>query len=185
MNQAISWLAPRIAWVVLAIPIAFGSAGLITGLDHRPGTPAREELTWGGDQMLTPGLNSIVAGMNPVALDFDALAQQARSAIAALDSANPAALNQAIATGGTLVDKITVETTRLRSQLRALPGIGTNSTLQLSPDVITRWTTVDKASWRLDNGHRGELGGALGRQRNGESAGDLAPGPRHAAWARP
>lgn len=143
MNQAISWIVPRLAWIVLAIPIALGSAGLITGLDHRPGTSAREELTWGGDQLLTPGLDTIVTGLNPVALDFDALGEQARSAIAALVAADPAALNKSIATGQILVDKITVETTTLRSQLRALPGIGTNSTLQLSPDVIGRWTTVD------------------------------------------
>jgi hypothetical protein len=143
LNQAISWIVPRLAWIVLAIPIALGSAGLITGLDHRPGTSAREELTWGGDQLLTPGLDTIVTGLNPVALDFDALGEQARSAIAALVAADPAALNKSIATGQILVDKITVETTTLRSQLRALPGIGTNSTLQLSPDVIGRWTTVD------------------------------------------
>lgn len=143
MNQAISWLLPRLAWVVLAILIALGSAGLVTGLDHRPGTPARAELTWDADQLVGPGLDRIVQRLGPVALDFDALGQQARTAIAALVAADPAALNRAIATGQTLVDKITVETTQLRSQLRALPGIGSDATLRLSPEIIARWVTVD------------------------------------------
>ena len=66
------------------IPIALGSAGLVTGLDHRPGTPLRPELTWQGDPAIKPGLmrsSTDLIRSRPTSI---ALAAQARIAIAAL-----------------------------------------------------------------------------------------------------
>ncbi len=143
MRQSIAWLLVRFAWIALIILIALGSAGLVTGLDHRPGTPQRAELTWQGDSAIKPGLDSVVVDLAPLSTDFDALGAQARTAIAALVSSDPAALDAAIVDGQALVDKITAATTGLQTRLRGLPGIGPSAESRLSPEMIDRWSTAD------------------------------------------
>ena len=45
-----------LAWLLAAFTIAAGGAGVVAVVSHQPGTAAREELTWGADQAIRPGL---------------------------------------------------------------------------------------------------------------------------------
>ena len=124
--------------------VAFGSAGLVTALDHRPGGLARAELTYSADQALRAPLEVIVHDLDPLALDFDALGSQGRTALAALVASDPNTLDRAISTGQTLVEKIGVETVGLRQRLAALPGTGPGAEGRISLDLLARVATVGR-----------------------------------------
>src|SRR3954466_7221415 len=88
----VSWVLARIGWLAAALIVALGSAGLVQALDHRPGSPARAELTWSADEAVRVPLERIVTDLDPIALDFDALGAQGRAALAALVASDPDAL---------------------------------------------------------------------------------------------
>src|SRR3954451_24667212 len=102
----ISHVLSRIGWIPATLIVPLGAAGLITALDHRPGTPSRAELTYAADQAVRAPLEGVVHDLDPIALDFDALGAQGRLALAALVTPDPDALDAAIKTGDTLVNKI-------------------------------------------------------------------------------
>ena len=144
-SSAASWLLARIGWLAAALIVALGSAGLVAALDHRPGSPARAELTWSGDQAVGTPLAAIVHDLDPLALDFDALGSQGRAALAALVASNPDALDAALNVGDTLVTKIGVETASINQRLAALPNTGPGSEGRLSSDLRIRVAMVAKA----------------------------------------
>jgi hypothetical protein len=141
----IAWFLSRIGWIAAALIVALGSAGLVQALDHRPGSPARAELTWSADQAVRVPLEGIITDLNPIALDFDALGAQGRQALAALVASDPDALDNTLKVGQTLVQKINVETAGVRDRVNALPGIGPGSEGRLSSDLRVRVATVQRA----------------------------------------
>ena len=116
----------------------------MTALDHRPGTPAREELTWTTDQAVRPALESLVTDLGPVAADFDALAAHGRTAIAALAAADSNAIDGNIAAGQVLVEKITAETAALRERIATFPGTGPGQETRLGAAVLARIVMVGR-----------------------------------------
>ena len=145
LPPAASWLLSRIGWIAATLIIALGAAGLVTALDHRPGSAARAELTWSADQAVRAPLESIVSDLDPIALDFDALGAQGRAALAALVATDPDALDAALAEGETLVEQIGVETAAVQQRIAALPGTGPGSEGRLSSDIRVRLATVSRA----------------------------------------
>ena len=145
LPNAASWLLARVGWLAAAVIVALGSAGLVQALDHRPGSAARAELTWAADEAVRGPLEGIVKGLDPIALDFDALGAQGRAALAALVAGNPDSLDATLQTGQVLVTKINVETGQVRDAVNALPGIGPGSEGRLSSDLRVRVATVQRA----------------------------------------
>jgi len=62
-----------LAWLVAAVVIALGSAGIVGGLDHLPTTGARPELTYGADRQMAPGLDAATADLRTLSDQVDAL----------------------------------------------------------------------------------------------------------------
>lgn len=145
LPSPVAWILSRIGWIAAALIVALGSAGLVQALDHRPGSPARAELTWSADQAVRVPLEGIVTDLNPIALDFDALGAQGRAALAALVASDPDALDNTLKLGGTLVQKINVETAAVRDRVNALPGIGPGAEGRISSDLRVRVATVQRA----------------------------------------
>lgn len=145
LPPAASWLLSRIGWIAATLIIALGAAGLVTALDHRPGSAARAELTWSADQAVRAPLESIVGDLDPIALDFDALGAQGRAALAALVATDPDALDAALSEGETLVEQIGVETAAVQQRIAALPGTGAGAEGRLSSDIRVRLATVSRA----------------------------------------
>ena len=56
--QLIRTLVLAIAWLAAALLIALGGAGIIAARNHLPGTSARPELTWTGDQAAVPAMDA-------------------------------------------------------------------------------------------------------------------------------
>ncbi|HEY0443474.1 MAG TPA: hypothetical protein VGC90_04550, partial [Candidatus Limnocylindrales bacterium] len=114
--NAIAYLA---VWLVAIELIALGAAGLVAAIDHQPGTAARAELTWAGDQAIEPALNAATANLVSLGSDVDRLGVLGRGALAALASSQWDDLDSAVNDGGVLVLQIRAETDRLRTAVLA------------------------------------------------------------------
>jgi hypothetical protein len=131
-------------WVVVMVLVALGSAGLIASLDHPPGSPARQELTWVGDSALAPKLATGRTQLEEIGGQLDRLGTLARGSLAAAIADKTATVDQAIADGTALVGQIDLETDLLTAGLLALPGVGPNPDLHLSrPTQETLHLMVD------------------------------------------
>lgn len=126
-------------WVAIIVVIALGAAGIVTGLDHPPGTDARADLTAAGDAEVTPMLDAANADLSALADQVEALGTQARGALAALNGADPTTSEAAIAQGDLLVIDVTARTAALRRELVAVPYVGTpEAGLTISDAIVAR-----------------------------------------------
>jgi hypothetical protein len=126
-----------LVWLAIIVVIAFGAAGLVTGLDHLPGTSTRPELTATGDAQVTPLLAAAEADLAALAEQVDALGTQGRGALAALNGADTTTGDAAIAAGDRLVADVIVRTTALRRELAAVPYLSSaDAGLHVSDGVI-------------------------------------------------
>ena len=71
--------------------IALGAAGLVTALDHPPGSTGRTDLSAPNDAEVTARLDAAETDLNALADQVEALGTTARSALASLNGADPAA----------------------------------------------------------------------------------------------
>ena len=138
---------PPDAALSLSIVIVFGLgiAGLVTAMAHRPGTDSRSELTWRADQAIAPALDTATAELDRIATDFEELGRHGRLAIAALTTGDAAQLQEAMAEGQLLVDRIAGAVAGVRSRLATLPGFGPVQARYFSPETIERWNDINAA----------------------------------------
>ena len=97
--QVAKRVAIALAYLLILVAVALGSAGIVAMWSHPPGTAARAELTWHGDSTLTPHLDAAQTDLADVAASVDRLALLARGALAALNSTDHAAFSSALADG--------------------------------------------------------------------------------------
>lgn len=128
-----------IVWLAIIVVIALGAAGIVTGLDHPPGTAARADLTAAGDAEVTPLLDAAEADLSALADRVEALGTQARGALSALNGADPLTGQAAIATGDRLVADVAARTSALRRSLADVPYVGTpEAGVSISEVVVAR-----------------------------------------------
>jgi hypothetical protein len=135
----------RLLWLVLALAIAFGSAGLVAFLDHDPGTTARAELTWRGDQGIEPALDAALADLQALDAELERLADVAKDAIVAMVARDSATLATLVDQGATRIAGIDRSAAELRSDLAALPGTGPHEALRLSEATLARRAALAEA----------------------------------------
>jgi hypothetical protein len=121
-------------WVVVMALVALGSAGLVTSLDHQPGTDSRAELTWAGDSAIDPRLDASRTELEAIDHQLDQLGTLARGSLAAAVADEGDTLDQAIADGTVLVSQLDQASDALTARVLALPGLGQNADLRLSRD---------------------------------------------------
>ena len=127
------------AWLVIIVVIALGAAGIVTGMDRPLGTAARADLTAAGDAEVTPLLDAAQAHLSALADQVEALGTQARGALAALNSADPATGQEAIAEGDRLVAEVVARTAAIRRELAAVPYVGAaDAGLHISDPIVAR-----------------------------------------------
>jgi hypothetical protein len=133
------------AWLIVAILISLGGAGLVTGMAREPGTASRPELTWSGDTAIEPHLESAETDLGALTEDVRQLSDLGRGALSALVSRDLESLDQRVGAGEELALAIQLAANELESKLDGLPGIGLGQELRLSPDVIRRHDTIRAA----------------------------------------
>ena len=80
-RSPLATLVRALAWLLVALLIAVGAAGIVAGADHAPGDATRPELTWRADAAFTAALDRLDAPLGALATDVDALAGLARDAL--------------------------------------------------------------------------------------------------------
>lgn len=114
-----------IAWVAAVLLIAFGAAGIVTGMGAPATVADRPELTARGDAVVTPALDAAEAELQDLADDVTALATEARGALAALNGSDLATVEASVARGDALVAAIRDRARGVGESLEATPLIGT------------------------------------------------------------
>ena len=135
-------IAAAVVWLVLAVAIALGAAGLVSGTDHPPG-PARPELTYERDREVAVALDVASDGLVELADTVAAVSVQARGALAALNGSETQTVEAAIAEGDRLLDEVVARTTSLRLQLAAVPYLArTDTAILVSNGPVARHASL-------------------------------------------
>jgi hypothetical protein len=137
IDRAVGILLPIVTLIGVVI-LSFGSAGILAGVDHPPGTLARPELTWASDESIRPGMDLATGNLLAMSQDVDRLATLARGAIAAMAGRDTTTLSAALDEGRDLAGQIESETSVIRNRLEGLPGFGPDQTLRVSLESIAR-----------------------------------------------
>jgi hypothetical protein len=127
-----------VVWLVIAAILSLGAAGIAGSMAHQPGTAARAELTYTGDQAIEPGLKAAEAELVALSNDVSRLGELGRGALSALVAQDVATLDTTIADGSTLSVSIAARSQALRTSLLTLPGTGPDAALVISPDAQRR-----------------------------------------------
>jgi hypothetical protein len=134
-----------IAWLVLAVLIALGAAGLVTALDHVPGTAARQELTWVADERVRPALDAVTTDLRSLADDVASLGSTARLALTQVIAGDIDGLDASIAAGSAQLDAIEAGRDQVRTRLAEVPDIGPQAALEVNGDLIARYDALAAA----------------------------------------
>jgi hypothetical protein len=130
-----------LVWLAAVLAIAFGSAGVVAGLD----TPAadgsdRTGRTARGDAMVDRALDPIEPELHALADDVHTLSGQARGVLAALAANDVALAESAAASGTALVNDIDAQAAALRDALGSVPIVdGGEAAYALSPATRDRY----------------------------------------------
>ena len=127
------------AWLVVAVVIALGSAGIAGGLDHLPTTGARPELTYAADREVALGLDASIGDVRTLSEQVDVLAGQGRDALTALVARDTLRLQAAISAGEAQISTIQASARALRDRLAALPGLDMAAAARFGPTILARY----------------------------------------------
>ncbi len=134
-----------LAWLILALALAFGSAGIVAAAQHSPASGARPELTWGADQILSARLDAAVSDLTDITSDVDSLGEMARQTLASLAQVGQPGLQSAWDEGWKDVNSIDAGAADLNTAFQCGAW---NSTLQVdlletySPALVDRYHDV-------------------------------------------
>ena len=127
-----------VAWLSVIVVMALGGAGVVAQWSHPPGTPARAELTWLGDQAVEPSLDAAHADLQAIGDGVERLSVLARGALAAVTADDQGPFRAALAEGGDIGRAISADSAALRADLVALPGDLATDQISYSSDVRAR-----------------------------------------------
>jgi hypothetical protein len=139
-----------LGWLVAAVVIALGSAGIAGGLDHPPASGARPELTYGADRLVAPILDGSTADLQALSDQVDVLAGEGRQALSALVSGDTSGLQAAISAGEAQVGTIATAARALQARLAALPPIDAAAAARFGPSTLNRYATLVAALPAVD-----------------------------------
>jgi hypothetical protein len=137
--QVLGAVAVRIAWVALALLIAFGSAGIVATMSHTPGTAARPELTAAGDAEMGPALDAATGRLETLATALDTLGATARASLTQVVAGDIGALKRTLSDGTRGVAEVQGLTTELEQALAAVPNMGDDWALHVSAGLRHRY----------------------------------------------
>ena len=174
-----------VAWLVAVVAIALGAAGLAVAMPAEPGTarpapssPRRATASWRRSWMPPSGSAASLGH------GLEALGTQARGALAAMVGAETQTMDTAIAEGDRLIEQVRVASAAIRTELAAMPFVGTPAAaadgLRGPPSALR------VAAARGGGGRRAgsPVGAAADRRRRGGPARGPAGGARPACRRR-
>ncbi len=139
-------------WLLIIVAIALGAAGIVTGLDHPPGSAGRTDNTTAADAQVTARLDAAEADLKALADQVEALGTQARAALAALNGSDATASEAAIAAGDRLVTDVIARTATLRGELSTVPYIGSPTAGLFVSDAVVQRQAILAAALAATDG---------------------------------
>ena len=127
-----------LVWLTVIVVMALGGAGVVAQWSHPPGTPARAELTWRGDQAVAPSLDAAQADLAAIGEEVDRLSVLARGALAAVTADDQEPFAAALGEGGDTTRAIAAASSALRADLVALAGDLATDQLSYGSDARAR-----------------------------------------------
>lgn len=139
------WLVSRLTWVVVALLIAVGAAGIVATVQQMPGTAARAELTWPADREVEPALDAATVELEALAAQVDDLSTISRQALALLVEGDEDGLQDAISDGSAALLQTKALAGRLAASLAAVPHQGDTWELLVAADLRHRFDEMTDA----------------------------------------
>jgi hypothetical protein len=133
------------AWLVAAVIVALGAAGIAAALDHLPGGAGRPELTWTADRSVADDLDAVSSDLAALADAVGVLGTHGRSALAALVARDVPGLAAALDAGAAQLDEIDAAAARLASRLASIPLAGADRAIWHSSGTIARYDAAAAA----------------------------------------
>ena len=168
----------RVGWVACATLLALGSAGIVTGMQHQPGTAARAELTYGADNRIAPGPRRL--GRRPArAHRRRRQPRDARHAGARRDHRRRHPGDAEVdRRRRAIIDTIESKTAALRTRLADAARCRAGRRGPARRPLPAALRDPDRGA-RCDRRARRQMGHAHRRQPRGDPARDVAARPRH------
>lgn len=139
-----------IAWLVVAIVVALGAAGIVAALDHLPGGTGRPELSWTADRAVADDLDAASAELAALADAVGVLGGHGRTALATLVGRDSAGLAAALDAGTAQLDAVDVAAARLAARLASIPLAGAERAIGHSPATLARYDAAVAALADVD-----------------------------------
>lgn len=131
--------AIRLAWILVALLISFGTAGFLATMSQPPGTAGRPELTWNGDAAMEPALDAATDDLRSLSDEVDALGATARQALSQVVGGDVDPLGQAIADGTLQLARVQALADSLGASLADVPHTGVDWELYVSAGLHRRY----------------------------------------------
>ncbi len=139
-------IGAALVWLVVALVVAVGAAGIVSAVGGAPGTAARAELTWAGDQELRGGIAGATGRLADLSNEIDALGEKGRLALTHIAVPDVAGAQSIIDEGSPIAERIGTMAADLRSATSTLPGIESQAGLRYSPEVVAQRTFLAAAT---------------------------------------
>ena len=130
------------AWIVIAVIVALGGAGVATALNHPPTTGARPELTWAADEAAVSALDAATAKLQALSDAVDALGASSRQALASLVAGDVAGLSATLDAGTGQLAAVTAASDALQGSLAQVPYTGAGGELHVSAATRDRYALL-------------------------------------------
>jgi hypothetical protein len=165
-------LVRAIAWTALAVLIALGSAGIVASANQPPGSAGRPELTAAGDAAMEPALDAATQDLATLADEVEALGTTARRALGQVTAGDTASLQETIAQGTALLDRVGALAARLDGSLAAIPYADDQWELHVSAALHRRYDELATVSG-VTRGLAGDWAAFTGRSLDAARLGAL------------
>ena len=132
------------AWLVVALLVALGGAGVASALNRTPGTDGRPELTWAGDRAAAPALDAATAKLRALSDAVDGLGGSARSALTDLVGGDAVALSSTLDAGSAQLVQVRAAHDALVASLAEVPGADDPAGLYVSAATRRRYAELGK-----------------------------------------
>lgn len=139
-----------VAWLVAALVIALGAAGLVAALDHLPGGAGRPELTWTADRAVADDLDAVSSDLAALADAVGALGGHGRTALAALVGRDSRGVAAALDAGAAALDAIDAAAAALAARLASIPLVGADRAIRHSTVTLARFDVAAAALAAVD-----------------------------------
>jgi hypothetical protein len=134
-----------VGWTAAALLLALGAAGIVTGVGGPPGTSARAELTWAGDEAIRPGLAAALDDLEALTDLVGDYSTSARGALVALVATDRDLLERSVAEGDGQAQAVASAAEALRAEILALPGVAPDPTVPFAADAELRLGADERA----------------------------------------